>query len=449
MLLTRFSAIALLVTSGLAYADGSEDFRLSGRIDAGVRHYLDDGLYQGQTAAGSTPFFGLSIEGSGSAGAGNVVFDFSGLYDEDTGRSYFNVAKFYYYQSFASSDFLFGFETENWSVVESRSVINVINPRNESGSLLGNDLLGTPMFAGNFYTDIGTFSAYALLGFLEPNSDDASSRFRAPILPDYGNPVFEEGEGRHLDLALRYTTNFNIGDGAADFSVSYFDGTSRTPVCTADGVNPSNCSAAIIAALGPIPGAPGPGASSDEFWAWMGANATDAMVASASATPVPNLRALYQHIRQIGTSFVYARNDLQLRFEGIYRESNGFDQVSAVVGGDYTFNDITPGGASLSVALEYLYDDRDPEMGFALFQNDVFLGLGYRFNNHLDTKLDFGVFHDLDSKANLYTLGVSSRLNDRLAVSLNATKVDVDGWNDPLAFAKEDTFLEFYLSYFF
>lgn len=445
MYLTRLSAVILMATTGMVTAEETGSFRLSGRLDAGARYFSDDGLYLGQSEAGSYPFVSLSLEGGVDVGSGSLAFDFSGLYDEDNGRSYFNIAKLYYYQSFDNADFLIGFDTENWSVVESRSVVNVLNPRNLSDSILTDAQLGTPMVTGNYYTDIGTFSGHVLLGFIEPNYGDERSRFRAPIIPDYDNPVFEEGSGKNIDFALRYTTNFNIGDGAADFSINYFNGTSRSAVCTTDGVTPSNC----IGILASIPGGPGSGASEEELWAWLEANATDTLMTTASTFTVPELRPLYQHIQQVGTTFVYARNDLQLRFEGVYRESNGHDQVSAVVGGDYTFNDVTSDGASLTLALEYLYDDRDPEMGFSIFEDDVFVGAAYRWNNHLDTRMDFGVIHDLSSQANLFTLGFYSRLNDRLGVSLNATMVDVNGWNDPLSFAKNDSFVEFYLSTFF
>lgn len=450
----RAAAIALIGTGQVVVAQDAEpylasNFTMSARVDAGIRHYFDDGLYVGQSSAGSYPFFGLQLTGSGDLGAGRVAFDLSGLVDNENGRTYGNIGELYYYQSFGDADVLFGFDTENWSVVESRSIINVINPRNLADSPLQDELLGTPMVTGNYYSNVGTFTAHALVGFIEPNLGDERSRFRAPILPDYNNPVFEEGDGRHFDIALRYTTNFNLGDGAVDLSVNYFNGTNRTPVCTADGVTASSCNDAVLAAMPPLPGAPGPGASNDEFWAWMEANATDALVSGASAVTVPGLRPLYQHIQQVGATLVYSRNDLQLRFEGFYRETKTHNMFASVVGGDYTWHDITPSGGSLSVALEYLYDNRDPEMGVSIFEDDVFLGVSYNFNNRLDTRANFGVFHDLSSQAQLYSLGVYSRINDNLGVTLNATKVHVTGWNDPLAYAKNDSFLELYLSAFF
>ena len=101
------------------------------------------------------------------------------------------------------------------------------------------------------------------------------------------------------------------------------------------------------------------------------------------------------------------------------------------------------------MAVEYLYDDRPARLGTSVFENDLFVGLDYRFNNAYDTRANFGVFHDLESNANLFKLGVYSRINDHFGVEVNATKVSTTGWNDPLAFVKYDDFVELKLSSFF
>jgi hypothetical protein len=446
---TKIASVACALALLTQPAFSQSSFELSGQLDVGARYYVDDGLYAGQSGSGTFGFLGFSLEGGFDLGNGEVAFAFSGLAEDSNGRSYFNIGRLYYRQVFDAWDVLVGFNTENWGVTESQSLLNVMNPRANSDPIAGSSLLGTPMVNVNMYTSFGTFSLYALTGFVEPVYGGTDARLRAPIIPDYNSPVFEEGDDRHLDVALRYSHNFSLGGGAMDVSASYFSGTDRSAVCSATGTGASSCYDAVVTALGAPPGAPAPGASADQFWAWMEANATDALVAGASATPVPGLRAYYQEIEQAGISAVYTYEDLQLRLEAINRHVASDDYFAAIVGGDYTWNNVAGGPGSLSVALEYLYDDRSSAQGIPIFEDDIFLGMQYLFNNQLDSAINFSMFHDRSSSAKLYKLGVSSRINDRVGIEMNASSVDTDGWNDPLAFIGKDDFFELKLSTYF
>ena len=438
-------AMALLAQPALSQSAPE----ISGQIDFGVRYYFDDGLYAGQSQSGAYGLIGLTLEGRFGLGNGEVAFSFSGLAEDGNDRSYGNIGRLYYREVFDGWDALAGFNTENWGVAESQTLMNVINPRDNSDPIAGSGLLGTPMVNLNMYTDYGTFSVYALTGFVEPNYGGLNARFRSAIIQDYDNPIFEEGDGRHLDLALRYSHSFALGNGAMDVAASYFNGTDRNAVCSATGVGAISCYDAVVAALGSPPGAPGPGASADEFWAWMSANATDATVANASATPVPGLQALYQDIEQVGISAVYTYEDMQLRFEAVNRQTNAGDYFAGIVGGDYTWNDIGGGPGSLTLVLEYLYDDRSSVQGTPVFEDDVFVALQYRFNNRLDSAVSLSMFHDLSSAAKLYRLGVTSRITDRLGLEINASSVQTNGFNDPLSFVRNDDFFELKLSTYF
>ena len=441
-------AVLVFLGSGLAAQDGAEP--LTGRVDVGARYYFDDGLYAGQSPRGAYGFVGLRLETGARAGAGEISFAFSGLLEQENGRSFANLERLFYRQSFGTWDLIAGVNTENWSVVESVGVVNVMNPADNADPVSGAGLLGTPMINANLYTGAGTFSAYLLAGFVEPNTPGPENRFRAPILPDFANPIFEEGNGRHADLALRYSGNFRLGEGSLDIGASYFDGTSRSPVCTAvGGTGAGSCYDAVIAALGAPPGSPAPGSSSDAFWDWMAANATDALVSGASAVPVPGLGALYQRTRQVGLTAVFAHDDLQLKAEGSWSRAGGRTYFAGVAGGDYTWHNLFGTDHGMTLAVEYLYDGRDAAQGTPLFEDDVFLGLSYRLNNRLDTAFSLSVIHDLSSSAQYITAGVTSRINDRLSFEVKGTHIETDGYNDPLSFIGRDSFLEVSLSTFF
>ena len=84
-----------------------------------------------------------------------------------------------------------------------------------------------------------------------------------------------------------------------------------------------------------------------------------------------------------------------------------------------------------------------------VFEDDLFLGMNYRLNNASDTEVKLGVFHDLSSEARLYTLRLSSRLTDSSSFEVNASHATTTGWNDPLAFIKDDSFVEVKLTTYF
>ncbi|MEL7253204.1 MAG: hypothetical protein AAGL23_03455 [Pseudomonadota bacterium] len=448
--MTKASGICLALATAASPAVAQSSLEVSGQIDFGTRAYVNDGLYVGQSTSRAYGVLGFSLDGGFDVGAdGDVAFSFSGLAEEGNDRSYYNIERLYYRHVFSNWDILVGFNTENWGVVESSSVLNVINPRANADPVAGDTLLGTPMINVNVYTRAGTFSAYALTGFIEPFYGDERSRFRAPIIPDYESTVFEEGSGRHLDYALRYSNSFSAGQADIDVAASFFSGTDRSAVCSTTGTGATSCADAILTALGNPPGSPAPGSSTDAFFAFLEANANSALLANASGVPVPGLQAFYQEVDQFGLSGVYTRNDLQLRFEASHTDTSTGSYFAGVVGGDYTWNDVFGGPGSLTMAVEYLYDDRNSAQGIPLFEDDVFLGLQYRFNNPLDSVIDFSVFHDLTTSAKLYRLGVSSRITDRVGVALNASAVDTDGFDDPLAFIRQDNFVELMFSAYF
>ncbi len=452
------SVISLLIasTSTLAMADEGPTF--NAKAATGLRFYTEDGLYSGQSSSGAELFVELGLDGHFNAGNGKITFSFDGLLEETDTRNLFNIGELHFSQSFGNWDILAGFHTENWGVAESRSIVNVMNPIDRSNPTENDQLLGTPMVNLNLHTNAGTFSAYALLGFIEPHFGDGDeARFRSPVEFASRRANFEEGDDRHVDYALRYSHNFNVGNGALDVSASYFNGTSREAVTLPGCANTNGgdifesvCNAvndAIAAAYDA--GIADNIGDADDFFDFLGENLTDDIATLISTIPIVGLVPYYQKIEQVGLTAVYSNNDLQLRFEGIYREAQGDDFFAAVVGGDYTFTGIGGGAGDLTVALEYLYDDRAANQPLTLFEDDIFLGLNYRFNNARDTSITFGMFHDLDSQAQLFNAGVSTRLSDSIRLDVNASHVSVDSFNDPLAFIKDDTFVEFKFTAFF
>jgi len=432
----------------------AQSIDISGQIDFGFRHFTKDGLFAGQSDAGTHFFVGGKINATIPLGAGEVALQFSALSDDRSGRSFTNLTRAYYTQAFDSFDVLIGYNVENWGVAESQSVLNVINPEIASDLAFGREQRGTPMINVNFDTGIGTLSAYALLGFEQPILPNAASRTRALWASDPSRAVFQD-RADQLDIALRFTSNFELGSGAVDIALSYFNGTDRTPlslpgcIATSAAINDAACDAINTAINTAIVGAFESGANGDAIRDFLLANATDDIVAAASALPSAGFIPYYQQIQHVGGSLVYARGDLQLRFEGAYRKpKNENGSFAGVIGGDYTFYDVL-GEGTLTVAAEYLYHDANARQPLSIFDNDVFLGMNFSLNDTRDTRLTAGGFYDLDSHAQLYQLSLSTRINDSVRAEFNAVHAETNGWNDPLSFIARDTFFEMKFSAFF
>ncbi len=436
----------------------SPGLSVSGQFDFGLRSYLDDGRYAGQSDAGAQVFFGTTVNATMPLGTGQVVLQFSASADTDGARDAFNLQRAYYTRSFGDWDLLAGMNVDTWGVAESRSVMNVLNPQDGTDVIYGGDFVGTPMINASYYSDFGTFSAYALTGFVEPVSPGASSRLRAPFPVADGQAVYQEGDGRHLDFAFRWRNNFALGDGALDVAASYFNGTSRTPVgllgcAPTGGVTDATCDAVNAAVVDAFrSGDPAVSSVRDLFdqLADLPEDVVEQAVQQVSAIPGLGIVPYYQHIQQGGLSAVYARGDLQVRTELAFTKPDNMDGYwSGVVGGDYTFHGIGPADASLTLVAEYLWDDRSMRAPSVLFGNDLFLGLNLFLNDSRDTAIRLGGFHDLDSDAQLFQLSASTRLNDAVRLDLTALHVRADGWSDPLSFVDRDSFVELKISTYF
>ncbi len=414
------SLATLLTITTPIYAESG--VTASAELNIGLRNYFNDGLYVGQSDSGINPFIGFSVKGAFKAGPGDFVLQFTGTLDNATDRTFINLEKLHYAAAFDGWDIVAGYQVENWGVAESSTVMNLINSteRTDPTRNIGANRIGTPMINVNVQAGGGTLGLYGLLDHVQPHFGDRRARDRALYTTNTSRASYE-GSRDDIDLALRYTNNFNLGQGTLDFSAVYFNGNNRDPVllpgciqsvgaiteAVCNGINAAVVNAYSSGALlGTI--------NSNQFWDFLQQNATDAIIRAASAIPGVGFIPYYEDVEQTGATFVYSYNDLQLRFEGIYLNSKVDNSFSGVVGGDYTWNNIAGKQGSLTVALEYLYDERGDNNPFIVFEDDLFIGLNYRLNNARDTRFSLGTFIDMHSHARLHTLSASTRVDDSI-----------------------------------
>lgn len=413
------SSVLVLGTADMAVA---QDFTYGGSLEATLRYYPQDGILPGQTEAGIAPILSGEFNTKTKFDSGTLVFELAGLYNSETGEGYADIPRGYYQYFGDSWDVLVGSNIEYWGVSESNRVVDTINQRYVIDQTVDYISLGQPMVNFNWSPNYSsTLSLYALLYFRDRDLGSAATRFRSPILMSNNDAVYQEGDDRHLDFAARYRTSFDALWGAMDLAGSYFEGTNRAPstlpnVCILPGgvFDQVNCAAIV---QGNPPGLKG----------------------------IP----YYAKLRRYGLELVYSNGDLQLTFEGAISHSLDETYYSAVAGAQYSFGGIGPTGDTLTVVGEYLYDDRSAIQPLTIYDDDVFLGFAYNGNDVNGTAVRGGMYYDLNSDAQIYTLSYSRRIGDALRLEVAGFGVNSANTTDPVAFAQDDGFVQVSLSYFF
>lgn len=284
-----------------------------------------------------------------------------------------------------------------WGAAESVHLVNIVNQVDlvEDPSL--EEHLGQPMLSGQRALGPGFLELYALPWFRPREYPANDARLRPPF-PLSDQIEYESGAGqRHLDFAARYQWT----QGSYDIGLSVFHGTGREPTLRVE----------------PIMG-------------------------------VATIIQRYEQITQLGFDLQGAvSGDWVLKAEGMVREGQG-PTFGAFAGGvEYTFWAISEAGADLTFNVEYIYDGRldgtlDAPAPPALFDNNLFLGARYAFNNFSLTELRAGLYMELSELAGLGVLEFRHRLRDDLLLE-GRTAFGNNIPDEPLlAPLREDGFVE-------
>lgn len=436
-----------------AFAQGLDNLSLSGEVELGARYYFDDGAYFGQSDTGLFPYSALRFNGDLSLEQGDIAVEIGLFGDELNDRSVLNIQRLYYTNSYDTWDFLVGYNVEDWGVSNGRTIVNVLNSRDRANQFANSELLGTPMANVNFFTQIGTFSLYALPGDTIENFAGFGSRLRGPLYTDDDLAAYQTDDP--FNFALRFSNNYSLGEGALDVSASFYMGADRESVgligCNRSGgaVDDATCGAITAASIADFEGGNTAPSTEAEITDFLTTNFGAAVAADAVNRGLLASAPYYQDITQFGLTTVYSNGNTQLRFEGFVRDTDFETFEAAIVGGDYTFNDFLGGPGTMIVSLEYHHDSRSDRQPVTAFADDVFLGAAYSANDANDTRVNGSLFYDVDGDAELYSFGASRRLGDNTTVGVNATYVNASGADDPLVFIDNDSFVEFSLSIFF
>ncbi len=291
--------------------------------------------------------------------------------DRDSERTHFDIRELNLLHTTGDWEFLAGLGKVFWGVAESSHLVDIINQTDLLEGIDGEDKLGQQMVRVSRVFDRSTLSAFVLPGFRERKFLSLNNPVGLPF-PINNLPIYEDSDGdNHVDLALRYSGY----QGIVDYGVSWFSGTSREPNF--------------------IPGSDG------------------------------RLVPFYPQIDQFGIDLQITSDAWLWKFEGLRRTFSSTNSISgndftALVGGlEYSFYGMKDGLFDLGLLAEYHSDSRD-DPATVIFQNDLFFGLRFGFNDAESSEILAGTFFDQDDHSASYRIEANRRVLGDARLSLEA-----------------------------
>jgi len=377
------------------------DTRMAGFVGAELRAFPEDAQFDDQFN-GLQPSLVAQPEWLIQHDNGNDRFNFipfARLDSRDSRRSHLDIREAYWLHIGEQWELLAGINRVFWGVTESRHLVDIVNQSDLVEDLDGEDKLGQPMLKLATQRDWGELSLFVLPGFRERTLPGKHGRLRFPLVTD-GDAEYQSGDqGKHIDLALRYSHYI----GAWDFGLSWFKGTGREPRFLPD----------------------------DSF---------------------TRLVPFYDLIEQVGTDVQYTSEGWLWKFEGLWRSQHG-DHFTAATGGfEYTLYQIYETGADLGLLLEYSWDGRDDDPAEAppvIFDDDFFFGARLTLNDVQDSELLAGFTVDRDDQASQLSLEASRRLDNHWTTELEGRWFLNSGERELLSAFKKDSYLNLRLFRYF
>ncbi|HEY5622491.1 MAG TPA: hypothetical protein VIV14_01945 [Gammaproteobacteria bacterium] len=393
----KLATLPALVLASAGAAAGEWD--TTGFVGVDSRAFREDGSFATQSDDLESSLQ-LQAEAYWRSDDGRYRFSAVGFgrYDgEDDERSHVDLREAYWGYDGDGWDVSIGLRKIFWGVAESRHLVDVINQTDLVEDIDQEDKLGQPMINVNLRRGYGRFELYVMPRFRERTFPGSEGRLRAGLMVDSDSPIYASPDGeRHADFALRWS--HYIGD--VDIGAYVFDGTSREP-------------SFVLAEEG------------------------------------DRLLPFYSQIKQVGVDAQLTRDSWLWKFEGLRRETREETFSAAVAGLEYTFYGIGMGGADLGVLFEYLYDGRGVDAPLTLFDDDVFVGARFAFNDASDTSVLAGAVVDSNTHEIFFNLEAERRFGDNVTVDLGLRAFSRAQPGDALSAFEDDDYLQLSVSWFF
>ena len=414
--LAALGLVVSMCTTAAHADDGFIDWiEYSWRLSSEAWYYPDSAAYPDQRSYAGGLALETTVYMEDNAGRSITFTPFIRQDAGDSARSQVEIREAYLlsYGDIGDDEWEWrlGVDQVHWGVVESRSLVDIVNQTDIATHPNEKTKLGQLMA---HYTLSGEWGALEFFGMTRHRGrtyPGSHGRQRTELVVDRDLATYESGAKEwHIDLAGRYSGRF----GPVDLGLSLFDGTNREPVLS-------------------------PGLSS-----------THQIV----------LAPHYEQIRQYGLDAQLTTGSLLLKLEAIHRtgaKNNQFDQhfnfeeedfSAYVAGGEYTFSSVWNSNADLVLFAEWLHDDRGQRATNA-FENDLFLAARLGLNDVQSTEFVVSLLASLENSS--YILGgeFKRRLGDNWFLHCEVSTYHEIDPADAVYTARRDSFARVNLDYNF
>lgn len=351
----------------------AQGFELTGEIAAETRVFPRGPLFPEQRNARLSPSFRLEPEFFYEWSGGRwriTVRPFLRLDPHDDARTHADLreAGLLYlgdgWTAFAGLGKVF------WGVTEVSHLVDIVNQTDGVEDIDSEDKLGQPMVNLTIEGSWGAIDVLYLPLFRERTFPDGRARLRG-LAPIEESASYESGaKRRHQDFAVRWTKF--LGD--FDLSMSYFRGTSREPRF--------------------LP------------------------IRRDGGRPV--LRPRYDVINQLGLTLQWTRSRTLWKLEAITREGPDDRFVAATGGIEYTMYQLFSSNADLGLLAEVMLDGRGETAPPTIFDNDLFVGFRWAWNDVSGTSILGGPVVDFATGEVLAMVEAERRIGERWSLAVEA-----------------------------
>ena len=292
------------------------------------------------------------------------------LDSEDSERTHADIRELKWTHVANSWELDLGISRVFWGVTESQHLVDIINQTDLVENLDGEDKLGQPMIKLSVPRDWGTLDFFVLPGFRERTFPGRNGRLRSIPYVDTDLEQYEhDDEEDHIDWAVRWSHSVDIWD----IGVSHFSGTGRDPL----------------------------------------------LFPTVDSNGNQVLAPFYEQIDQTGLDVQATIDEWLLKLEIISRDGIGDRYTASTVGFEYTIVGLFESQQDLGLLAEYLYDERGRNAP-TFFEDDLFLGARWVWNDIESTEFLAGVIQDSNSSERIFRLEGTRRIGQSLKLNIDA-----------------------------
>jgi hypothetical protein len=387
--------VGLAVVLILLFATGQlqADDNWKGYVAADVRAFFTSPEFSGQD---NNPQFSIALEPEFNLdlkrdGESFTFKPFVRLDSIDSERSHLDIRELNWQKAKGRWELVVGIDKVFWGVTESQHLVDIVNQTDQVENPDGEDKLGQPMVRISLIRDWGIVDFFVLPGFRERTFPGREGRLR-PGIEVADKALYESSEGdRHVDFAARWSHVV----GPIDLGVSHFKGTSREPD----------------------------------------------LVPLARLNGDLSLSAFYPQIDQTGLDLQATLSNWLLKLESIHRSGQGESFTAATTGFEYSFWGAFGSNIDVGAVVEYLWDDRG-ESGSSPFQDDLFIGTRFGFNDVQSSEILAGTILDRDNSSALYLIEASRRIGANWKIEAEVRAFTGAPPTDPLASIQVDDYFQ-------